>query len=75
MTNRAGRRNPGEHRVTGGTTAEAPAGRGSSGPAARWMAPSDPAAARSPLLAALTIASTSRVVMSPWMTSIITWIS
>src|SRR5208283_191434 len=37
-----------------------------SGPAARWMAPSTPPPPRRELLAALTMASTRRVVMSAW---------
>ena len=37
-----------------------------SGPAARVMAPSTPPPARSDVLAAFTIASTSWTVMSPW---------
>src|SRR5439155_19226120 len=41
------------------------------GPAARWMAPSTPPPPSSELLAALTMASTSWTVMSPWTTSII----
>src|SRR3954465_5951863 len=41
----------------------------SSGPAARWIAPSTPPPPRSDVLAALTIASTPSVVMSATMTS------
>src|SRR5206468_2666957 len=41
----------------------------SSGPAARWIAPSTPPPPRSDVLAALTMASTSSVVMSATMTS------
>lgn len=38
----------------------------SEGPAARWMAPSTPPPPRREVLAALTMASTRRVVMSAW---------
>src|SRR5512143_3310376 len=47
----------------------------SRGPAARWMAPSTPPPPSSEVLAALTMASTSSVVMSPCRTSILLKIS
>ena len=46
--------------------------RKSSGPAARWMAPSTPPPPRREQFAALTIASTSSFVISPWIISIST---
>src|SRR5690625_1598747 len=66
MTCLAGREYP-------AVTTASPAGRGacllaslaSSGPAARWIAPSTPPPPARVALAALTIASTSSVVMSP----------
>src|SRR5215207_494603 len=39
------------------------------GPAARWIAPSTPPPPRRDMFAALTMASTGRVVISAWMTS------
>src|SRR5262245_57670788 len=71
-TNRARRRNPGVS--TACPVGQPPMRRQaaiSSGPAARWMAPSTPPPPRRPLFAALTIASTSSVVMSVWITSTI----
>src|SRR3954469_23476598 len=72
MTWRAWRRNPGV--ATASPGAGRPAGSvflssrqaaSSSGPAARWIAPSTPPPPSSPALAALTMASTRWVVMSP----------
>src|SRR3954470_13127013 len=66
ITQRAGSRNPGVALASPG--GQPPSGRhaaSSSGPAARWMAPSTPPPPRSDELAALTMASTATVVMSP----------
>src|SRR3954447_10852301 len=66
ITQRAGSRNPGVALASPG--GQPPSGRHAarrSGPAARWMAPSTPPPPRSDELAALTMASTASVVMSP----------
>src|SRR5690349_15672301 len=66
MTQRAGRRKPGV--ALASPVLQPPRGRhasSSSGPAARWMAPSTPLPPSSELLAALTMASTVSAVMSP----------
>src|SRR3954468_21588971 len=73
MTNVAGRRYP--LVALASPVSHPPSARHSwsrSGPAARWMAPSTPPPPSSDELAALTMASTAKVVMSPRKTSIFT---
>src|SRR3954471_6336443 len=70
ITQRAGRRYPAVALASPGRHPSRPRhSASSSGPAARWMAPSTPPPPRRDSLAALTMASTSSCVMSPSMTS------